>query len=79
MRNLRYTIIYMNTNILQDFHICIGVPLSRVLFHHKALRDCRQISILILSELSKLREFYSPWSHLKTIGFLMISGGIEVT
>ena len=22
-------------------------------------------------------NFYSPWSHQKTIGFLMISGGIE--
>ena len=27
MRNLRYTIFYMETNVLQDFHISIRVPL----------------------------------------------------
>ena len=27
MRNLRDTIFYMKTNVLQDFHICISVPL----------------------------------------------------
>ena len=27
MRNLRYTIFYMKTNVLQDFHISIRVPL----------------------------------------------------
>ena len=28
MRNLRGTIFYMKANVLQDFHICISVPLS---------------------------------------------------
>ena len=28
MRNLRDTIFYMKSNVLQDFHICISVPLS---------------------------------------------------
>ena len=28
MRNLRGTIFYMKTNVLQDFHICISVPLK---------------------------------------------------
>ena len=28
MRNLRDTIFYMKTNVLQDFHICISVPLK---------------------------------------------------
>ena len=27
LRNLRDTIFYMRTNVLQDFHICISVPL----------------------------------------------------
>ena len=27
MRNLRGTFLYMMTNVLQDFHICISVPL----------------------------------------------------
>ena len=27
MRNLRGTIFYTKTNVLQDFHICISVPL----------------------------------------------------
>ena len=27
MHNLRDTIFYMKTNVLQDFHICISVPL----------------------------------------------------
>ena len=31
-----------------------------------------------LMNLSELIDFYSPWNHQKTIGFLMISGGIEV-
>ena len=29
MRNLRDTILYVKTNIWQDFHICISVPLMR--------------------------------------------------
>ena len=37
--------------------------------------DRLQISLLMLSELI---NFYSPWNHQKTYGFLMISGGIEV-
>ena len=28
--------------------------------------------------LSELINFYSPWNHQKTVGFLMISGGIKV-
>ena len=28
--------------------------------------------------LSEFINFYPPWNHLKTIGFLMILGGIEV-
>ena len=27
MRNLRDTIFYMKANVLQDFHICMSVPL----------------------------------------------------
>ena len=30
MRNLRDTIFYMKTNVLQDFHICISVPLNKI-------------------------------------------------
>ena len=32
MRNLRGTIFYMKTNVLQDFHICISVPLNTLNF-----------------------------------------------
>ena len=28
MHNICETIFYMNTNVLQDFHICMSVPLS---------------------------------------------------
>ena len=28
MSNLRYTIFYMEANVLQESHICISVPLS---------------------------------------------------
>ena len=31
------------------------------------------------TNLSELINFYSPWNYQKTIGFMMISGGIEVT
>ena len=27
MRNLRDTVFYVKTNVLQDFHICVSVPL----------------------------------------------------
>ena len=40
--------------------------------------DRLQISLLMLSEFMRLINFYSPWNHQKTYGFLMISGGIEV-
>ena len=29
MRNLRDTVFYVKTNVLQDFHICISVPLKK--------------------------------------------------
>ena len=32
----------------------------------------------LLRELSELRNFYSPLNHQKPVGFLMISGGLEV-
>ena len=28
MRNLRVTVFYMKTNVLQNFHICISAPLK---------------------------------------------------
>ena len=31
MRNLRVTVFYMKTNVLQNFHICISVPLNVLL------------------------------------------------
>ena len=31
-----------------------------------------------MENLSELINFYSPWNHQKTDGFMMISGGIEV-
>ena len=39
------------------------------------VKERLQISHLILGELI---NFYSPWNHQKTYGFLMISGKIEV-
>ena len=41
------------------------------------LRDRHQILFLMLSKL-QFTNFYFPWNHNKLIGFLMISGGIEV-
>ena len=40
--------------------------------------DRFQISLPILANLSKLINFYSPSNQQKTLGFLMISGGIKV-
>ena len=42
----------------------------------QCLRDRHQISLLISSELN---NFFTSWNHLKTNGFLMISGGTEST
>ena len=39
------------------------------------LKDCCQISFLILNELI---NFYFPWNQQKTYGFLIILGGLEV-
>ena len=39
------------------------------------LKDPRQISLLILTNLGVLIYFYSPWNQQKTFGFLIISGG----
>ena len=32
MRNMRGTIFYLKTNVLQDFHICMTVPLTYGVF-----------------------------------------------
>ena len=40
---LRDTIFYMKTNVLQDFHICISVPLNRLTFIGKTFKN--QISV----------------------------------
>ena len=34
IRNLRDTISYMKKNVLQDFHICISVPLNELNNNH---------------------------------------------
>ena len=39
------------------------------------VRDCRQISLVILSELT---DFNPSWNHQKTYGFLMFSEEIKV-
>ena len=31
MRNLRVTVFHMKTNVLQNFHICISVPLKSLI------------------------------------------------
>ena len=41
------------------------------------LRARHQISLVILSELKQI-NFYFPWNHQNTNGFLIISGGIKV-
>ena len=42
-------------------------------------RDRLQILHLILANLNELTNYYSPWNHQKTYGFVVISGGVEVT
>ena len=42
------------------------------------VRDHRQISLLILSDFRQINYFPTK-NHKKTIGFLMISGDIEVS
>ena len=45
---------------------------------YDCLRNRLQILLLILSEFRGINYFYSPWNYQNTVGFLMISGGIEV-
>ena len=53
-------------------------------FRKKALGDCFQILLLILSHFEQINpfshfqpvfHFYTPWKHQKTRGFLVFSGG----
>ena len=44
MRNLCGTIFYMTTNVLEDFHICIGVPLIELALRIFSLWNTNQLS-----------------------------------
>ena len=46
MRNLCGTIFYIKTNVLQDFHICMSVPLSQSL-HFELISETKLIHILL--------------------------------
>ena len=50
---------------------------DRKTFPSIILRDCVQISVLIISKVKSISFYYSE-SHQKTYGFLMILGGTEV-
>ena len=52
---------------------------SNILTVTLILMDCLQISLLIFRFEFKRIDFYISLNHQKTYGFLMISGGIEVT
>ena len=64
-----FQVIYWRA-LLQSAIWCLGKKLK-----FKLLRDLLQILLVTISELI---NFYSPWNHQKTYGFLMISGGTEV-
>ena len=36
------------------------------------------MATLKFNELGELIDFYFPWNHQKTIGFVIVSGGTEV-
>ena len=51
--------------------------LCQALFRRTS-KDLEMHYVSLISFLkSELINFYSPWKHQKTLGFLMISGGIE--
>ena len=56
MRNLCDTIFYMETNVLQDFHICISVPLKKTAYLHKIKK--RQLLTKKTVRCCKLKESY---------------------
>ena len=57
-------------NYVLNMHLGGFICVNYVIY----VRNHLQISLLILS---KLITFYSPRNHDKTIGFLMVSGGVE--
>ena len=67
MRNLRYTIFYMKTNVLQDFHISIRVPL-----HFERTFEIPWKSL-------KLQLKLPPTTLMKIDIFLKFYSGIFVT
>ena len=42
MRNLRDTVFYRKTNVLQDFRSCISVPLTKSFMYNFLLRRVEQ-------------------------------------
>ena len=61
MRNLRDTVFYMKTNVLQYFHICIRVPLSFDVSHLKQHRA------VYLNTLKALTSLQSKQIHIRPI------------
>ena len=53
MRNLRVTIFYIKTNVLQDFRICMSVPLN---LKKTKIRSKCNLSIIEQKELSTLKN-----------------------
>ena len=52
MRNLRDTIFYMKTNVLQDFHIRISVPLNKIKLKFTTGRKELEDSLIFLIKIS---------------------------
>ena len=67
---------YMNTNILEDFQICISVPLrSQPLRNIDSNRSFFEFSTAFLKSLFPLVSFYTPWKYPKTFDFLNVCRG----
>ena len=60
------------------FHFLKSVWTYLSPYSHQNLGTFSKFCFWHLANLSKLINFYFPWNQQKTMGFLMISGGIEV-
>ena len=81
-KQIKFIVLFVSKSLLQ-FSLILVVHEFLLLRwsvpSFKAFRECLQVLLVILSDLSKLVILYYPWDHLnKVFSFLMILGRVEL-
>ena len=67
MRNLRGTIFCMRTNVLQDFYICIRVPLNKSSKCKKDVRRLWVLALVVFRSVNKSNSIYMESLFKKSV------------